>query len=89
MKVYRSEKSGRAIRETCDRLLSAWGAGLLRKTNRAEHGTWSVQGQHKREALMASLFYTAGPVVTEFIFCLISGWSGSLRYICFLCAGLT
>ena len=42
MKKYRSEKSGQAILETYDRLLSGWQCGTKEKDVETEYGTTHV-----------------------------------------------
>ena len=60
MKVYRSEKSGKAIRETYDRLLAAWGCETEEQDIRTVYGTTHVIGCGREDAPPLVLFHGVG-----------------------------
>ena len=60
MKVYRSQKSGRAIRETYDRLLSDWECGLQERDIETEYGTTHIIECGEKEYPPLILFHGVG-----------------------------
>ena len=60
MKVYRSEKSGKAIRETYDRLLAAWGCETKEQDIRTVYGTTHVIECGRVDAPSLVLFHGVG-----------------------------
>ena len=60
MKVYRSQRSGRAIRETYDRLLSDWECGLQERDVDTEYGTTHIIECGEKEYPPLILFHGVG-----------------------------
>ena len=60
MKKYRSEKSGRAILETYDRVLASWQCGTKERDVETEYGTTHVIECGAEEAPALVLFHGVG-----------------------------